>query len=156
EASLTPSIDALAREGLRLEGYCTAPLCTPARAGLLTGRSPLRLGLRRNVLASDRGGLPLDEELLPAAFARAGYATAMVGKWHLGHAEAAQRPNARGFGRFYGFLTGWVDYTTHEREGVLDWWRDGEPLREEGYTTALFAREAVSILSDEHRSKPLF
>jgi arylsulfatase A-like enzyme len=152
----TPSIDALARGGLRLERYRTAPLCTPARAGLLTGRSPLRLGLRRNVVATDRDGLPLDEELLPAAFARAGYATAMVGKWHLGHAQPAQRPNARGFGRFYGFLTGWVDYAKHERDGAADWWRDGEPIREEGYATSLFAREAVSILSEKGRSRPLF
>jgi arylsulfatase I/J len=154
-AIVTPEIDALARAGLRLERYRTAPLCTPSRAGLLTGRSPLRLGLLRNVVGADSQGLPIDEELLPAAFARAGYATAMVGKWHLGHARPEQWPNARGFERFYGFLTGWIDYSSHEHDGALDWWRDTRPVREEGYATRLLSDEAVRILSERGRTRPL-
>src|SRR2546426_727495 len=73
DAIETPQLDRLAHSGLMLERFYTAPLCTPARAGLLTGRSPLRLGLLRNLTAQDEAGLPLDEELLPQIFRRAGY-----------------------------------------------------------------------------------
>jgi arylsulfatase A-like enzyme len=131
----TPHIDALASGGLRLERYRTAALCTPARAGFLTGRSPLRFGLLKNIDQADAGSLPLAEELLPSAFARKGYATAMIGKWHLGHAGKEQWPNARGFERFYGFHGGWIvlpeareercrglvaRHGARERGGVLD------------------------------------
>ena len=154
-AVATPEIDRLASSGLRLEQFRTSPVCTPSRAGLLTGRSPLRLGLLGNLGESDPGGIPLSEELLPAAFARAGYATAMVGKWHVGHQLPEQRPNARGFERFYGFLTGWIDYSTHQHNGTPDWWRDDRPIREEGYSTRLLADEAVRILSEHGRARPL-
>jgi arylsulfatase A-like enzyme len=152
----TPEIDALARAGLRLERYRTAPLCTPARAGLLTGRSPLRLGLLSNIDGTDTRSLPLDEELLPEAFRRAGYATAMIGKWHLGHAREEQWPNARGFDSFFGFHGGWIDYSKHSRNGVADFWRDARPVEEAGYSTRLFADEAVRLLSDRARTRPLF
>jgi arylsulfatase A-like enzyme len=151
----TPEIDALAGAGLRLERYRTAPLCTPARAGLLSGRSPLRLGLLGNIDGADARSLPLDEELLPAAFARAGYVTAMIGKWHLGHARPEQWPNARGFETFFGFHGGWIDYSSHARNGQADFWRDARPVQEAGYSTTLFADEAVKILSDHGREKPL-
>ncbi|HEV8111356.1 MAG TPA: arylsulfatase [Planctomycetota bacterium] len=151
----TPHIDALAAGGLRLERYRTAALCTPARAGFLTGRSPLRFGLLKNIDQADAGSLPLAEELLPSAFARKGYATAMIGKWHLGHSRKEQWPNARGFERFYGFHGGWIDYQKHERNGVADWWRDTEPVSEAGYSTQLFADEAVKMLAEKGRERPL-
>jgi arylsulfatase I/J len=151
----TPHIDALARGGLRLERYRTAALCTPARAGFLTGRSPLRFGLLENIDKADQGSLPLAEELLPSAFAREGYATAMIGKWHLGHARKEQWPNARGFESFYGFHGGWIDYRTHERSGAADWWRDTDPVSEAGYATQLFADEAVKLLAEKGRERPL-
>jgi arylsulfatase A-like enzyme len=151
----TPNLDALAKSALVLDRFYTAPLCSPARAGLLTGRSPLRMGILRNLAAQEDAGLPLDEQLLPQVFRRAGYATAMVGKWHLGSARPEQHPNARGFEHFYGHLSGWVDYFTHEHNAVLDWQRDGVAVREAGYTTRLLSDEAVRILADRDRTRPL-
>src|SRR5260221_2489948 len=142
----TPEIDALARAGLRLERYRTAPLCTPARAGLLTGRSPLRLGLLGNIDGADTRSLPLDEELLPAAFTRAGYATAMIGKWHLGHARAEQWPNARGFESFFGFHGGLIDYSSHPRH------REAGLLR--GTRSVPEAGDSSPVVGDEGAENP--
>jgi arylsulfatase A-like enzyme len=150
----TPNLARLAREGLVFERYYTAPLCTPARAGLLTGRSPLRMGLVRNLGDSDAVGLPESEGLLPESFRRAGYATVLAGKWHLGDSPKEQ-PTARGFDHAYGCLGGWIDYATHERDGELDWQRDGTRVRERGWSTALIAREAVRALEQRDASKPL-
>ena len=150
----TPNLERLAREGLVLERYYTAPLCTPARAGLLTGRSPVRMGLLRNIGDGDGVGLPSDETLLPECFRSAGYATALVGKWHLGEASE-QQPTARGFDHAYGLLGGWIDYATHERNGHGDWRRDGVELHEEGWSTDLLAREAVRTLEQRDPTQPL-
>lgn len=150
----TPNLARLAREGLVLERYYTAPLCTPARAGLLTGRSPLRMQFLRNIGDDDEVGLPSDETLLPECLRRAGYATALVGKWHLGDASEEQ-PTARGFDHAYGLLGGWIDYATHERNGRSDWRRDGVELREEGWSTDLIARESVRLLEQRDRTQPL-
>ena len=88
----TPHIDALAHGGARLESYYGLPLCTPARAALMTGRHPMRHGLQTLVIfPSHRYGLPTDETTLPEALRSAGYRTLMCGKWHLGHAEPPQR-----------------------------------------------------------------
>ena len=152
----TPRLDALAKSSVVLERFYTAPLCSPARAGLLTGRSPVRMGVLRNFTAQEGAGLPLDEELLPQAFRRAGYATAIVGKWHLGSARREQHPTARGFDHFYGHLSGWIDYLSHEHNGVLDWQRDGVALREAGYSTRLLSQEAIRVLRERDSARPLF
>jgi arylsulfatase B len=152
----TPNLDRLAAGGVRLERYYTAPLCSPARAGLLTGRSPLRMGLARNLNQADTAGVPQDERLMSETFHDAGYETAIAGKWHIGHATAEQRPNARGFDHSYGLLSGWIDYTTHRRGARLDWQRDGEELEEPGYSTDLIAREASRRIEERDKSRPLF
>ena len=85
----TPNIDALAAGGVRLEQFYAQPMCTPTRAALMTGRYPFRYGLQTAVILSTHTyGLALDEWLLPQALKEAGYETAIVGKWHLGHADA--------------------------------------------------------------------
>jgi arylsulfatase A-like enzyme len=93
----TPHIDRLAAEGARLEQFYAQPMCTPTRAALLTGRYPHRYGLQTLVIPSaGTYGLPTDERLLPQALKEAGYQTAIVGKWHLGHAAPEYWPRAAG------------------------------------------------------------
>ena len=96
-------------------------MCTPTRAALMTGRYPFRYGLQTLVIPSARTyGLPTDEWLLPQALKEAGYQTAIVGKWHLGHADRKYWPRQRGFDYQYGPLIGEIDYFTHEQA-----WRAG-------------------------------
>src|SRR5262245_56498771 len=84
----TPNIDRLAATGARLEQFYAEPMCTPTRAALMTGRYPVRYGLQTAVIPSaGKYGLATDEWLLPQALKEAGYETAIVGKWHLGHAK---------------------------------------------------------------------
>ena len=154
----TPHLDALAREGAEVERLYTYPLCTPSRAALLTGQDPMGYGLAYSPLRPwDEGGLPASVPTLAERFRDAGYATAAVGKWHLGHAHPAMHPNRRGFDSFYGFLNGAVDYYTHRsRDGAHDWQRDGVSLREEGYATDLLADEAVRVLRARDPARPWF
>lgn len=153
----TPSIDRIAREGVELDRFYSQPICTPTRAALLTGRSPLRAGLVFGVIREwDYFGLPQGEHLLSETLRQAGYQTAIVGKWHLGHAHALQTPTRRGFDHFYGHLLGELDYYTHSRFGGIDWQRDGETLREEGYSTDLIAQEAVRLIERRDPGRPLF
>lgn len=153
----TPQIDALARGGVRLEAYYGLPVCTPARAALMTGRYPMRHGLQTLVIFPNHHyGLPTDEVTLPQALREVGYSTAMVGKWHLGHADRKFWPNNRGFDHFYGNVVGEVDYFTKDRGGVIDWQRNGVFLKEEGYYTHQIGDEAVRIIESHETSKPLF
>ena len=153
----TPNIDALAREGVRLESFYGQQLCTPARAALMTGRYPMRYGLQSFVIfPSHTYGLATDERTLPQALKEAGYATWMVGKWHLGHADRKYWPQNRGFDHFYGNVMGEVDYFTRERGGVVDWQRNGTFLREEGYYTDLIGDEAVRLIEQADPQQPFF
>ena len=153
----TPNLDALARGGVRLEAYYGQQLCTPARAALMTGRYPMRYGLQSFVIFPGHTyGLPTDETTLPQALKQAGYSTAMVGKWHLGHADRKYWPQNRGFDTFYGNLVGEVDYFTKERGGLIDWQRNGKFLEEAGYHTTLIGDEAVQIIERQDPEKPLF
>jgi arylsulfatase A-like enzyme len=93
----TPNIDALAKGGARIEQFYVQPMCTPTRAALMTGRYPFRYGLQTAVIPfSHTYGLPTDEWLLPQALKDVGYETAIVGKWHLGHADPKFWPRQRG------------------------------------------------------------
>lgn len=153
----TPNIDALAKSGARLESYYGLPLCTPARAALMTGRYPMRHGLQTLVIfPSHKYGLPTDEKTLPQALKEVGYSTYMVGKWHLGHAEKKYWPQNRGFDHFYGNVVGEVDYYKHDRGGVIDWQRNGTFLREDGYYVDLIGNEAVKLIEGHNKDKPLF
>ncbi|MGK6352453.1 arylsulfatase [Parapedobacter sp. DT-150] len=144
----TPNIDRLAREGVILDHFYTTPICSPTRAGLMTGRYPNRFGLRQTVIPpwSDFG-VDTSAVFLPEMLARTGYRhRAALGKWHLGHAKRAFLPLQRGFTHFYGHYNGAIDYFTHEREGELDWHRNEESCYDEGYTTDLITQEAVSCI----------
>lgn len=151
----TPNLDRLAASGLRLRRFYTSPKCTPTRARLLTGRWAHRYNLLHNVRPRTRRFLPVSETTLAERLGAEGYQTAVIGKWHLGR-EAGHLPADHGFDHHYGIHGGWIDHFTHERQGQLDWYRNGEPLREPGYTTNLLAREAVRWLRDRDRSAPFF
>ena len=99
----TPNLDRMAREGLRMTDFhASANVCTPSRAGLMTGRYPIRTGLGYDVIqAKDTNGLPLSEVTLAAAL-RPTYATGLFGKWHLGHTAPYWPPAVHGFDRYFG------------------------------------------------------
>jgi arylsulfatase A-like enzyme len=154
----TPNIDRLAREGVRLENFHTSPLCSPTRAGLMTGRWPIRYGMGESVITPwRRWGLPTTEHTLADLLAKGGYPRRGVfGKWHLGHYEKRFLPLNRGFTRFYGHYNGYVDYFTHEREGELDWHLDFATSRDAGYSTDLTGREAARFIAETPSEEPFF
>jgi arylsulfatase A-like enzyme len=153
----TPNIDRLAADGVRLEQFYAQPMCTPTRAALMTGRYPFRYGLQTAVIASAQTyGLATDEYLLPQALKDAGYSTAIVGKWHLGHADPKYWPRQRGFDYQYGPLIGEIDYFTHETHGVVDWYRNNVVVKEEGYSTTLLGNEAVKLIEQHDMSQPIY
>ncbi|HVX45315.1 MAG TPA: sulfatase-like hydrolase/transferase [Mycobacteriales bacterium] len=151
DRSSTPRLDALLAESVGLtQQYSGSPVCAPARAALLTGRYPHRTGAidTFELLGSDRLGL--SEITLADRLNGAGYATGLVGKWHLGAFDQAFHPNSRGFDEFVGFRGGWQDY--------YDWTIERNGTRSTGdgrYLTDVFTDEAVSFIR-RHRSEPFF
>ncbi len=152
----TPNIDRLASEGAVLEHHYVQPVCSPTRAALMTGRYATRTGVYTIVRPGAKWGLPLEERTLAQALKSAGYETAITGKWHLGEFDRAYLPTSRGFDHQYGHYFGMIDYFTHIREGKMDWHRDDQPLKEEGYSTHLIAKEAVKRIESRDAAKPLF
>jgi arylsulfatase A-like enzyme len=153
----TPNIDALAAGGARFTQFYVQPMCTPTRACLMTGRYPFRYGLQTAVIPSvSTYGLDTTEWLLPQCLAAAGYRTAIIGKWHLGHADRKYWPRQRGFDYQYGAMIGELDYFTHDEHGVLDWFRDNEPVREEGYTTTLLGKDAAKYIEAQDAARPFY
>lgn len=149
----TPELDRLAAAGIRLtQGYVSHPYCSPSRAGLLTGRYQQSFGHEHNPPYredSDRIGIDVGTELLPGILQDHGYATGLVGKWHLG-AGPPFRPAVRGLGSFYGFLGGGHDYfqakaVPQEYQGLL--WRDDQQVSDSiEYLTDDLTREAQSFI----------
>ncbi len=153
----TPHLDKVAASGARLEQFYVQPVCTPTRAALMTGRYPMRYGLQVGVVRPwSQHGLSLEERTLPQALKEAGYATAIIGKWHLGHFQRAYLPTERGFDRQYGHYNGGLDYFTHERDGGHDWHRDDKASYDEGYSTHLLANEAVKFIRQKGGNQPFF
>ncbi len=153
----TPVLDRLAAEGMKLSSFYTLPLCTPTRAALMTGRYPMRYGLQTGAIPSGATyGLATDETLLPQILKSAGYRTALIGKWHLGHAKQDYWPRQRGFDYFYGALVGEIDHFKLESHGAKDWYRDNTLLDEVGYDTELFGAEAVRLIESHDPATPLF
>jgi len=153
----TPNLDRLAAEGAKLSQFYVQPMCTPTRAAVMTGRYPFRYGLQTAVIPSVSAyGLDTEEVLMPQVLKKAGYRTAIVGKWHLGHADRKWWPRQRGFDYQYGAMIGELDYFTHDEHGVLDWYRDNEPVREEGYTTTLLGKDAAKLIESHDPATPLY
>jgi arylsulfatase A-like enzyme len=159
----TPHIDSLAENGVRFtSGYVTSPICSPSRAGLLTGRSPSCFGHETNWEPGPESanlGLPLTEKTIADQLKAAGYRTGIVGKWHLGEAPPFH-PNQRGFDEFFGFIGGGKDYFCDELVAdppaskssfyrtLLE--RNGTAEKTSGYLTTLLGKECAAFI---HRNK---
>jgi arylsulfatase A-like enzyme len=154
----TPSIDRLASEGARLTHFYSAPICSPTRAALVTGRDPLKLGIAYDQIHPwYNAGLAPGTVTIAEAFRTAGYQTGIVGKWHLGHTFEHQLPNALGFDHFWGHLHTNTDFYAHEREGAHDLQRNGSSVHAPGeYLTHLEAREAVRFVRERDPERPFF
>ena len=158
ESIETPSLDRLAREGVQLHRFYTTPICSPTRAALMTGRDPMRLGVAYGVITPwHTTGIHPDEHFMPQSFQAAGYQTAMVGKWHLGHAQMTYHPNQRGFDHFYGHLHTEVGYfPPFSNQGGRDFQQNGVSIEAEGYETFLLADEAVRWIAERDPERPFF
>jgi arylsulfatase A-like enzyme len=155
----TPNIDSIARNGIRFtNGYVSCPVCSPTRAGLQTGRYQQRFGHEFNPgpaeTASPTFGLPLTEVTIADRLKAAGYATGLVGKWHLGY-RPEFHPMRRGYDEFFGFLGGSHSYLGNAatmRQPIL---RGTTPVDEKEYLTDAFGREAAAFI-ERHRDEPFF
>lgn len=147
----TPNIDSIAAEGMKLNRFYVAPMCSPTRAGLMTGRYPIRFGMARAVIPPQRDfGLPGSETTLPQILGDIGYANrAAFGKWHLGHRRAKWHPLAKGFTHFKGHYNGAIDYFELTRESTRDWHVGYQSSNEKGYATDLIASSAADWIKEK-------
>lgn len=155
----TPRIDSLAAAGVRFtDGYVSGCVCSPTRAGLMTGRYQQRFGHETNIppVVSDRNGLPREERTFADRMRAGGYRTVAIGKWHLGYTHAFH-PLSRGFDAFYGFLQGSRSYLPlREPDRMNALMRDRETVPETfAYLTDELAREAASEI-ESNRDRPFF
>ncbi|TWT85004.1 Arylsulfatase [Planctomycetes bacterium CA13] len=146
----TPNIDSIAAEGLELDRFYVAPMCSPTRAGLLTGRYPIRFGMARAVIPPYRDyGLPPKERTLPEALGEVGYKhRGIFGKWHLGHHRRKWHPLHQGFTHFEGHYNGAIDFFELTREDVRDWHVNFEPSDKQGYSTDIIGDAAAAFIRE--------
>jgi arylsulfatase A-like enzyme len=165
----TPVLDRMARDGIRFtSNYAAAPVCTPTRCALATGRyhQRLRVGLEEplNLDSSLDVGLPAGHPTLSSLLRANGYDTALVGKWHLGW-KPEFAPNRHGYTEFFGSLSGATDFFTHRSSdmpggvaaegGGEDLWENLTLVERTGYLTDLLTDKAIEIIS-RPRTAPLF
>ena len=158
---VTPHLDALATRGVRwTQFYSAAPVCSPSRAAVLTGRYPQRAGLPGNAGSSPGAkGMGSDQVTMAEMFKQAGYATGHVGKWHLGYISQTM-PNAQGFEYSFGHMGGCIDNYSHffywSGPNRHDLWRNGKEIWEDGrFFPELMVHEARQFI-DVHRDEPFF
>lgn len=154
---VTPHMDGLARRGVRFtQFYSAAPVCSPSRVGLLTGRTPQHGGLNGNV-GLDSVGMPSEQITIAEELKKAGYATAHIGKWHLGHHKETI-PNGQGFDHSFGHLVGCIDNYSHffywSGPNKHDLWRNGKEVFHNGeFFPDLMVKEAGEFI-DQNKEKP--
>jgi arylsulfatase A-like enzyme len=147
----TPNIDRLAKSGIKFtEFYAPSPVCSPTRAGFLTGRYPRRMGVDGVFFPESFTGLPASEVTVAEALKEKGYATGIVGKWHLGH-HLPYLPLQNGFDEYFG-----IPYS-NDMQGVV--YLRGNDVAEykvdQRYTTRVYTEEAVGFI-ERHRQQPFF
>ncbi len=158
--NLTPNIDRLAEEGLKLTDFhSNGPMCTPTRAAMLTGMYQNRLGPMFEGPLSGKTqydkGMPLEVETIAKLLKKAGYATGMFGKWHLGYHEPYM-PVRQGFDEFAGLLAGDGDHHSHiDRWGREDWWHNDVLKMEVGYSVDLLTKHSIEFIAKNH-DRPFF
>jgi arylsulfatase A-like enzyme len=155
----TPHLDQMAAEGLRFTHfYANSTVCTPTRAALLTGRYQQRSGLEGVIYVKGptrQLGLPQSEITLAELLRQDGYATGIMGKWHLGY-QPSYFPTEQGFDEFYGYVSGNIDFHSHyDNAGIYDWWHNRDSLVEEGYVTDLITQHSLDFI-DRHQDQPFF
>ncbi|MGE4160714.1 MAG: sulfatase-like hydrolase/transferase [Vicinamibacterales bacterium] len=156
----TPNIDGLARAGVRLtDFYANGPLCSPTRAGLITGRYQQRYALEAALgnatSAAAEQGLPASAQSVPRLLQATGYATALLGKWHLGY-KPEFSPNAHGFDYFFGFKSGYIDYYQHTGgDGRPDLFENDAPVTVDGYMTDLITARTTRFI-EQNAARPFF
>jgi arylsulfatase A-like enzyme len=156
----TPNIDRLAANGVRLlQAYANSAVCTATRAALITGRYQYRyrIGLEEPLSTEGTVGLPPEAPTIPALLRKAGYGTALVGKWHLGRLPNFG-PLQSGYDQFYGFRGGAVDYFSHHgTDQKDDLWDNDVPVKQIGYLTDLLGGRAVEVIDGFAKSqRPFF
>ena len=156
----TPNIDRLAREGVKMtDFYANGSNCSPTRAGLISGRYQQRFAIERP-LGADRTtdsamGLPATGRSFPQLLANNGYATALVGKWHLGYRPEFS-PGAHGFGYFFGIKSGYTDYYQHtDSKGEPDLFENDNLVSAPGYMTDLITERSIQFMA-RNRTRPFF
>jgi len=149
----TPNIDSLGREGVRLtEAYSNGVLCSPTRAALMSGRYPQRYGVETALGNEGTFGLKVTGQSLPQLMKSAGYATALVGKWHLGGTVTGEDrvggPRAHGFDYFFGMMGSHTDFWWHNRGPKLpDLWENETRINRDGqYSTTLYTEQSVDFI----------
>ncbi|KAK0097327.1 hypothetical protein PV326_002412 [Microctonus aethiopoides] len=164
---LTPNIDALAYNGVILKNHYVLPVCTPSRTAFFTGRYPIRDGMYGYPLrAGENRSIPLNVTLMPEHLHRLGYATHMVGKWHVGYSDDNKTPVRRGFQTFYGYYNGYITYFNHtitqDHQTGFDMHRDNQNelkpdmSNKNKYATDIFTDEAVKIIDKHDDDQPLY
>ena len=155
----TPHMERLAAEGLKFTDFhSSGVVCSPTRAGLMTGRYQERAGIPGVInadprLAAHHTGLQITEVVFPKLLRQAGYTCGIFGKWHLGY-HKRYNPLHHGFDRFRGFVSGNIDYISHyDRMGTYDWWDGLDHVEEEGYSTHLITKHALAFI-EEHKDRP--
>lgn len=154
---LTPSLDKLASEGLKFTDFhSNGSVCSPTRAALLTGRYQQRSGMEGVIYAKGdtrQTGLAIEELTFADYLKSVGYATGIVGKWHLGY-RIDFNPIYQGFDYFRGYVSGNVDYHSHvDGAGVPDWWHNLEKIEEEGYVTDLITDYSIDFI-EKNKDQP--
>ncbi|MGI9473283.1 MAG: sulfatase-like hydrolase/transferase [Rubripirellula sp.] len=160
----TPALDQLARDGVRFtQFYAASSICTPSRYGLLTGCFPHRSQdqlLSALMFLADEDlhrGIQPGETTYVSHLREAGYQTALVGKWHLGHGDKRFWPTEHGFDTFFGHTGGCVDFFTLNYGNRPDWYRGRELVETDGYATDVITEEAVGLLRQaKSEKKPIY
>ena len=154
----TPNIDSLARDGVRFtDFYANGPSCSPTRAALMTGRYQQRYAIEIPLPTGStvETGLTATGRSLPQLLKTNGFATGLIGKWHLGY-KPQHSPNLHGFEYFFGYKSGYIDYYTHTGgDGEPDLFENETPVKADGYMTDLITQRSVKFI-EEHAGKPFF